>query len=67
MSYNIVMIERTTFLDARSNPVDGYRVTYTTESNVTDWIELPRGAYNPAAVKSAIEAQVKLTEAVLKP
>ena len=67
MAYTIVMVERTTFLDARSNPVDGYRVTYTTDEGLTDWVEMPRATYNAASVKTAIEAQIKTTAEVLKP
>ncbi len=67
MAYTIEMVERTTFLDARSNPVDGYRVTYRSDDGWVDWVEIPKATYGPASVKAAITAQIKNMTEVLKP
>ena len=65
MTYKVTLVERATFLNERSNPVDGYRVTYQLDTGIVDWVELPKAAYNAANVKAAIDAAVKLHETIL--
>jgi hypothetical protein len=62
----IKIVERVTFLNERSNPVDGYRVTFELENGFIDWVDLPRAQYNPANVKKAIDEAAKVHEGVLK-
>jgi hypothetical protein len=64
MLYEIKMRERVTFLNERSNPVDGYRVTFQLADGTIDWIDLPKAQYNKANVAAAIEAAVTLHESV---
>jgi hypothetical protein len=65
VSYEIKLVERVTFLNERSNPIDGYRVTFELPEGTIDWIDLPKGQYNKANVAKAIEAALKLHEAVI--
>jgi len=64
MAYDIKLVERVTFLNERSNPVDGYRVTFELSDGTVDWVDLPKGQYNKANVVKAIEAALKLHEGV---
>lgn len=61
---SITLLERVTFLNARLNPVDGYRVTFTMEDGTVDWIDLPVGQYNKANVDKAIAEKVSKHDAV---
>lgn len=59
--YDIMMVERWTFLNAQRNPVDGYRVTFfVPELNVTDHVIIAEAAYNPDNVNAAIEDKITL-------
>lgn len=58
MEYTIIQTERTTFLDARSNPVDGYRVTFRMADGAIDWVDVPKGQYDKGTVALAIEATI---------
>jgi len=64
MTYEIRMVERATFLNERSNPVDGYRVTFAMPDGTVDWVEVPKAQYQPAVVKAQIEALIKQHQAM---
>lgn len=61
----ILQRERVTFLDARQNPVDGYRVTFQLPDGTVDWVDLPKSMYTKAKVTKAITAAVKRHSDVL--
>jgi hypothetical protein len=65
VTYEIKLVERVTFLNERSNPVDGYRVTFELSDGTIDWIDLPKAQYNKTNVSKAIEGAIKLHESVL--
>jgi len=64
MTYEIRLVERATFLNERSNPVDGYRVTFAMSDGTIDWVEVPKAQYQPAIVKAAIDAAIKTHQAM---
>jgi hypothetical protein len=65
MEYTIGKVERTSFLDSRGRAVDGYRVWYTLENGIVDYVEIEKSQYNAESVKAAIEADKAEHEAVL--
>ena len=65
MSYQITSIERTTFLNERANPVDGYRVTFVLASGIVDYVDVPKSRYSDETVKAMIEESMKRHQAVL--
>jgi len=65
MEWTIVQRERYTFLDARANPTDGYRVTFTLEDGTTDWVDIPKARYDKKNVEAAIANAVERHEEVV--
>jgi len=60
MEYEIVMVERVTFLDARNNPVDGYRITFQiADTGITDWVDVPERLYEREYVEQQIVAKLE--------
>lgn len=59
MEFTIIQRERTTFLDARHNPVDGYRVTFELADGTIDWVDVPKSMYNKKNVDKAIAKAVE--------
>lgn len=58
VKYTILQVEPWTLLDARGNPVAGYKVTFTFEAGITDTVDVPKAQYNAAAVSAMIEAAI---------
>ena len=58
IAYEVINVEPWTFLDARGNPVAGYKVTFTYEGGFVDWIDIPEKTYNAANVKAAIQNKI---------
>jgi hypothetical protein len=58
IAYTVINVEPWTFLDARNNPVNGYKVTYTYGEGYTDWVDVPEKVYNAATVKRMIEERI---------
>lgn len=63
--YKILQRERWTFLDARGNPTDGYRVTFEMPDGTVDWVDVPKKQYKKATVDKAIEAAIAIHLAVV--
>ena len=67
MGYEIRMVERSTFLNERSNPVDGYRVTFAMTDGTIDWVDVPKAQYEPEFVKAQIDAAIAKHDALRAP
>lgn len=65
IKYEILQKERWTFLDARHNPVEGYRVTFRLDDGTTDWVDIRKDDYNAKSVKKAIQAAAKIHLAIV--
>jgi len=65
VKYTVLQIEPWTMLDARGNPIPGFKVTFTFEGGVTDSVDIPAKTYQPATVKAAIEDRITLHMGVL--
>lgn len=60
MFYQVVMRERQLFLDARNNPVNGYRVTFEMADGSVDWVDVSENMYlDPEFVKAKIEEKIE--------
>jgi len=65
IKYVVENIEPWTMLDKRGNPTPAFRVTFTFEGGISDFVDIPEKVYQPEAVKSAIEDRITLHLGVL--
>lgn len=65
LKFKIMSRERWTFLNARGNPVDGYRITFMMEDGTIDYVDVPEKQYNPDTVADMIAEKIARHEAVL--
>jgi hypothetical protein len=62
--YQILQVERWTFLDARSNPVNGYRVTFRMEDGTIDFVDIREHELDPKIVGPMIEEKIIRHQAI---
>ncbi|MBU2060145.1 MAG: hypothetical protein KKB38_20740 [Gammaproteobacteria bacterium] len=65
MDYRIGKRERTNFIDQRGHAVDGYRVFYTMADGTVDYVEIEKAQFSAAAVKKAIEDEIKVHQELM--
>lgn len=58
IQYAVDMIEPWTMLNKRGNPTPAFRVTFTFEGGVTDFVDVPENMYSPESTKIAIEERI---------
>lgn len=64
-NYEVTMVEEWTFLNARGNPVEGYRVSFTTTEGIEGYVTVARSKMSKEAVAEAISAEMEKLEGVL--
>jgi len=63
--YEVTLIETWTFLNARANPVEGYRVSFTTAEGIEGYVTIERNKMSKEAVAEAIEAETEKLSGIL--
>lgn len=64
-TYNILLTERWTYLNAQNNPVDGYRITFEVASTGSvDHVIIAENQYTASTVDAAIRERVKEHESI---
>ena len=64
MGFEIIMQERWTYLNAQSNPVDGYRITFRMDDGTVDHVLLREGELEPEAVMDRIADKIARHQAI---
>jgi len=65
VKYVVENVEPWTMLDKRGNPTPAFRVTYTFEGGISDFVDIPEKVYGAESVKTAIEDRITLHISVL--
>lgn len=62
--YIVKLVENWTFLNARGNPVAGYRISFETPEGYEGYVEIPRAQLGSEAADEAIKVEIAKLRAV---
>ena len=61
----VLQVETWTFLDARKNPVEGYKVTFSTDKGMTGTVDISKADFNPDTVADRVGTEAAKIDAVM--
>jgi len=62
--YEVTLVEPWTYLNERNNPVEGYRVSFVTDSGMSSFVYVGKNELGTQAAKDKIALEVSKIEAM---